>query len=155
MFWTDSKFFFSLLDLYHSWEIPKCWSRKPLPCCFSNVTHLHFPVSYLSVTKFLTGEKNLFFPLSFPLYALISVGNFPCLLQVVELNCEITCSVNQNSSKTLFPICLTCMNTSHLCLQTSYFPLLDTKIMEQFPVPSQLWNFFEIAETVPHLEGKK
>lgn len=113
---------FPLLGLWHSWETPKYWSRKPLPCCYSNATHLHFPISHLFIMRFLTGE-NLFLPLSFPLYALISVVDFLCLL----VSCGIKLwgdSVNQHtaSSRTLilcFPLCLACMNTSYLSLMCS------------------------------------
>lgn len=109
-------------------------SQMQLICPFLFHTYL--------LQNFLQG-KNLFFPLLFLLFALISVGNFSCLLQVVELNCELICSVNQNSSRTLrlyLPVCLTRMNTSYLCLQISYFPLCDT-IPSAFPAVKLLWDY--------------
>lgn len=86
------------------------------------------------------------------------MGNFSCLLQVVELNCEVICSVNQNSSRTLrlcFLLCLVCMNRIYLYLQRSYFTLCDTKIMEQFPVSSPAVKLLWDCRNSATFRGKK
>lgn len=86
----------------------------------------------------------------------------------MELNCELACSVNQHRLSSailrqlsyLFNMYEYKLPLFHAFKQVFFFFPFNMKVMEQFPVPSQMWKSSlissktEIAEAVQQLERK-